>query len=119
MQLGLGIGVNVNVPTLVSGVTGAAQVAIGGLHTCVLLASGGVRCFGYNFFGQLGDGTTTSKLSPTSGIGSCKLCGHAILLWHRSPRCVCCGVILDSEAFSFLFCFCFVFVLYCFCLRVH
>jgi alpha-tubulin suppressor-like RCC1 family protein len=35
----------------------ATQVSAGGLHTCVLFANGGVRCFGHGFYGQLGRGS--------------------------------------------------------------
>lgn len=50
-------------------------VAAGGFHACVLrssLFSGGPACWGSNSFGQLGDGTTTTRLLPvavdTSGV---------------------------------------------------
>ena len=41
------------------------QIAAGGSHTCALLDSGAVRCFGSNENGQLGDGATTDRASPS------------------------------------------------------
>ena len=37
-------------------------------HTCAIYSDASVRCWGDNTYGQLGDGTTTSRLSPTSVI---------------------------------------------------
>ncbi len=51
---------------LTSGVTG---LGAGGLHSCASITSGGVKCWGWNYYGQLGDGTTTQQLSPVSVVG--------------------------------------------------
>jgi alpha-tubulin suppressor-like RCC1 family protein len=51
----------VDVSGLSSGVT---AIAVGVYHTCALTASGGVRCWGSNGYGQLGDGTIDARLTP-------------------------------------------------------
>jgi alpha-tubulin suppressor-like RCC1 family protein len=43
-------------------------VATGSAHTCALLQTGGVRCWGGNTFGQLGDGTMTSRAVPGADV---------------------------------------------------
>ena len=45
------------------------MVALGELHTCALLTNGTVRCWGLNRYGQLGDGTTTDRLTPVQVRG--------------------------------------------------
>ena len=47
----------------------AETIDTGGNHTCMIVGGGHVRCWGYNFFGQLGDGTTTDRLTPTTVTG--------------------------------------------------
>jgi alpha-tubulin suppressor-like RCC1 family protein len=53
----------------VVGIAGATDVAVGGRHTCAVLAGGTVSCWGYNNVGQLGDGTTTSSAVPVPVTG--------------------------------------------------
>ncbi len=49
----------------------AVAIALGGHHTCVLLAGGGVKCWGWNYYGQLGTGDTRDRLSPANvSLGS-------------------------------------------------
>jgi alpha-tubulin suppressor-like RCC1 family protein len=66
-QLGDGTTVLVRtVPTFVPGVTDAVAVQAGAFNTCALRASGGVLCWGANGLGELGDGTTVTRLAPVA-----------------------------------------------------
>lgn len=52
-------------PTTVDLGGSAAQVSAGGEHTCVRMTDGAVKCFGINFFGQLGNATNLFSYMPT------------------------------------------------------
>lgn len=45
-------------------ISGAASASVGDYHSCALSRDGEVRCWGYNAFGQLGDGGHDDRPSP-------------------------------------------------------
>jgi alpha-tubulin suppressor-like RCC1 family protein/alpha-beta hydrolase superfamily lysophospholipase len=84
-ELGSGsVGGTSTTPVAVSGISSAVAVAAGGEpgttgHTCALLSTGAVMCWGKNATGQLGTGNTTSSSTPvqvsglTSGVTAISL----------------------------------------------
>jgi alpha-tubulin suppressor-like RCC1 family protein len=46
-----------------------SQVSTSGNHTCALLTSGGLRCWGNNDFGQLGNETFETRIVPSYVTG--------------------------------------------------
>jgi hypothetical protein len=55
----------------------AVAVVSGYAHSCALLGTGTVRCWGENASGQLGDGTTTDRRAPTVVSGLDNVVGLA------------------------------------------
>jgi alpha-tubulin suppressor-like RCC1 family protein len=58
-QLGNGLDTSgSSVPVSVIGISTATALSLGAAHACALLASGAVKCWGLDNYGQLGDGTS-------------------------------------------------------------
>ena len=75
-------------------ITNATAVSSGQSHTCAITDLGNVQCWGYNGYGQLGTGSTTSRRfpAPVSGISSAIAIsagwGHSCaVLSDRTVRC--------------------------------
>ena len=75
-QLGNGATANQNTPVdvVATGGTGTltdiTQIAAGGYHTCALTTSGGAKCWGESFFGQLGNNDTTNQNTPVNVVAT-------------------------------------------------
>jgi hypothetical protein len=76
-DLGTGDLADRGAPTTVSGLgSGVASVSAGQYHTCAVTTAGGLKCWGSNYNGQLGDGTKIDRSTPvdvsglTSGVAA-------------------------------------------------
>jgi len=66
-NLGDGSTLNRSTPVVPIGLTSGVQRLSSGIyHTCALLNTGAIRCWGHNTFGSIGDGTTTQRSTPTA-----------------------------------------------------
>lgn len=70
-KLGVPLGVvpeQTSVPVRVTGITNAVSIDVGENHSCAVLADGTVKCWGNNYRGQLGDGTTVASPAPVPAV---------------------------------------------------
>ena len=56
-------------PKPVTGLIDVTTITAGGLYTCATITNNTAKCWGSNVEGQLGDGTTTKRLTPTPVTG--------------------------------------------------
>ncbi|MBI3072531.1 MAG: hypothetical protein HYY84_10490 [Deltaproteobacteria bacterium] len=79
------------------GPEGATMLAAGAGHTCARMTTGGVKCWGMNDHGQLGDGTTTNRSRPVdvAALGDVVAVGagyaHSCAIVSDGGRVVCWG----------------------------
>ncbi|MBI2060125.1 MAG: hypothetical protein HYT87_10170 [Nitrospirae bacterium] len=62
-------------PVAVSTLTGAIAITGGWGHTCALVSDGTVKCWGANYYGQLGDGTTGPTADKSTPVAVSTLTG--------------------------------------------
>jgi alpha-tubulin suppressor-like RCC1 family protein len=107
-QLGDGTQSARTTPVTVSGLgSGVVAIEAGSINTCAVTSSGGASCWGTNYTGALGDGTTARRLTPVgvsglssgviavqaAGVNTCALTtGGVAMCWGRNDS----GVLGDG-----------------------
>jgi alpha-tubulin suppressor-like RCC1 family protein len=79
-------------PLLVSGGLRFRSISAGLMYTCGTTTAGDSYCWGWNFFNQLGDGTTTDRTEPTEVLSERRFASVNAGATHT------CGIADDGEA---------------------
>ena len=83
-------------PVAVSPMAGrtATALALGNYHSCAILGDGSIHCWGYNGYGQLGDGTNTNLNTPVAvNLPAGRTATALALGWQHS-----CAILDDGSA---------------------
>jgi hypothetical protein len=87
-------------PATIAGLTGVTSMDLTSAHTCAVAGTGQVWCWGENTYGELGDGTTTSRSTPAPvpglddavqvTVGRSHTCAlrsdHTVACWGRNQE---------------------------------
>lgn len=69
-ELGNNAATSSSIPVNVTGLgSGLAAISAGGSHSCAITSSGGIACWGYNIYGQLGNNSIVNSPVPVNTIG--------------------------------------------------
>ncbi len=75
-------------------------IAGGYSHTCAILKNGNVYCWGFNQLGEVGDGTTGNKISPTKITlpgAATAISARGVFLGGVSYSAHTCAILLDQS----------------------
>jgi alpha-tubulin suppressor-like RCC1 family protein len=84
------------------GAISLAVLSAGSRHACGIATTGAAYCWGYNFAGELGNGTTTNSLVPTAVLGGLSFVdvnAGASGTGLVSPPAPTCGVVTSGQAY--------------------
>lgn len=92
-QIGDGTTNDAGMPKKVVGIADAVEsISAGDGHSCAVLVTGAVLCWGKNDAGQLGDGTTTDRMTPVRVTGLSDAVAVEAGRWHS------CAIRADGSA---------------------
>ncbi|UTX51066.1 hypothetical protein KI440_02565 [Candidatus Saccharibacteria bacterium TM7i] len=78
------------------------QISQGVTHTCAIASDNKAYCWGLNTYGQLGDGTTTQRTTPTA-VARGAMPQDATILSITAGRDTTCAIASDNKAYCWGF----------------